>query len=163
MSAIERDPGFKDLLRETETVVLECRKLLKSQAMKCTEEKVAALKDKVTGDYAKALPTMAQLLIAQEGIKNAKKHDVVSDLLRHNRDEAISFSNISDPDFKKIYCEVNGIYDIPSHSVPPLFDHPVVAPTPTQGVLNTRRGGIRNDRSSSTRCKCSSSSSTTNT
>ena len=50
LSAVERDPGFKDLLRETETVVLECRKLLKSQAMKCTEKNVAALKEKVTGD-----------------------------------------------------------------------------------------------------------------
>ena len=108
--------------------------------MKCTEKNVATLKDKVTGDYAKALPTMVQLLIAQEGIKNAKKHDIVLDLLRHNRNEAISFLNVSDPDFKKIYCEVNGIDDIPSHSVPPLFDLPNVAPTPTPGVINLRGG-----------------------
>jgi len=101
---------------------------------------VNALKEKITRDFTKAIPTMAKLLIAQEGIKNAKKHDIVSDFLKHNRDEDISFLNESDPNFKKIYCEVNGIDNIPSHSIPPLFDLPAMAPTPTQGVPNLRGG-----------------------
>jgi len=37
VSAVERHPGFKDLLRETEVVVVECRELLKRQTMKCAE------------------------------------------------------------------------------------------------------------------------------
>ena len=59
---------------------------------------------------------MAKLLFALEGINNANKHDIVSDLLKHDRDNAISFLNVSDPHFRKIYCEVNGILPLPPYS-----------------------------------------------
>ena len=144
VSAVEKDPGFKDLLRETEAVVVECRKLLKIQTMKCADLNVKASQDKITGNFAKALPVMAKLLLALEGIENANKHDIVSDLLKHDRDNAISFLNVSDPHFRKIYCEVNGIDDIPSPSTPPLFNIQAEATTPQQGLLNLR-GGAGNE------------------
>ena len=103
LSAVEKDPGFKYLLRETASVVLGCRKLLKPLAMKCTKRNVKSLKDKITGDFTKAIPTIAKILIAQEDIKNAKKHNVVSDLLKHNRDETIFLLNEADPHFKYTY------------------------------------------------------------
>ena len=119
VSAVEKDPGFKDLLRKTEAVVVECRKLLKIQTMKCAELNVKALQDKITGDFANALPVMAKLVIALEGIENAEQHEVVSDILKHNRDNATSFLNVSDPHFSKIHGELNGIGDILTPSNPP--------------------------------------------
>ena len=71
VSAVEKDPGFKDLLRETEAVVVECRKLLKIQTMKCADLNVKASQDKITGNFAKALPVMAKLLLALKGTENA--------------------------------------------------------------------------------------------
>ena len=62
---------------------------------------------------------MAKLLIPLEGIENDKQHEVVLDILKLNRDNATSFLNVSDPYFSKIYCEVNGIDDIPPPSNPP--------------------------------------------
>jgi len=101
---------------------------------------VKALQEKITGDFAKALPVLAKLLIALEGIKNAKQHEVVSDILKHDRDNAISFLNVLDPHFSKIYCKLKGIDDIPTPSNPSLFNIPAQAQTPQQGLLNLRGG-----------------------
>ena len=108
--------------------------------MKCAKLNVKASQDKITGNFAEALPVMVKLLLALKGIENANKHDIVSDLLKHDRDNAISFLNVSDPHFRKIYCEVNGIDDIPSPSTPPLFNIQAAAATPQQGLLNLRGG-----------------------
>ena len=64
--AIGKGPGFKDLAQETEEIVIQCRKMLKKQHMKCVETNVIELKRDITRKYAIALPKVAMLLLALE-------------------------------------------------------------------------------------------------
>ena len=132
---VERDPGFKDLLRETAKIVEECRLRYKLQWMKCSEMNLKSQRDDIARAYAQSLPDIAELLLASEGMLESKndKHKVVADLLLHKRDDVISFLNMKDDTFVIIYKQLHSLDTFPALTHPPLFG-PGRPVTPTQGV-----------------------------
>ena len=96
-----------------------------------------------------ALPKIAILLLALklEDIEIASGHCSVADLLSHNRDDAISFLNVSNEEFAQLYCEEHALDSFPAKSSPPLID---IAPAPAapaqqEGELAIRGGNGDDD------------------
>ena len=137
-TSVEQSPGFKDLARESESVVNECRLRLKAQLMKVAQMNVHAIQDEITEVFVESLPRIAELLIAFEFEDNEVQdhHRVVADLIGCARDEAISFLNISDEKFAATYCKVNSIDSFPSQSTPKL-----IQPSTSDTEAESMRGG----------------------
>ena len=143
-TAVEKGPGFQDLARETEEIVVRCRNMLKKQHMKCVGMNVIELKNDITRKFAMALPKIAMLLLALEleDVEIASGHCCVADLLSHNRDATLSFLNVTNRDFAQIYCTEHALESFPAKSSPPLITNTPTPATPAQqgGVLALRGG-----------------------
>ena len=76
--------------------------------------------------FAEALPSIADLLLADAGVEGHNKHTVVADLLVSARDNVLAFLNVRAERFSNIYCTAHGLTSFPAPSTPPLFrdDHP---------------------------------------
>ena len=72
----------------------------------------------------------------------ASGHCSVADLLSHNRDEAISFLNVSNEDFAQLYCQEHALEIFPAQSSPPLIETAPApaAPAQQEGALELRGG-----------------------
>jgi hypothetical protein len=143
---VEATQEFKECAEETQRIVVECREKLKKQHMKCTLMNVKQLKTDITESFAKSLPKTVELLYAVEKIQGVSVHTAVANLLAHNRDDAISFLNVTDNEFKDAYLKANGLNTFPSPSDPPIITVAAAAPT---GVL-TLRGGNDGQANNST-------------
>ena len=139
---VEATQEFKECAEETQRIVVECREKLKKQHMKCTLMNVKQLKTDITESFAKSLPKTVELLYAVEKIQGVSVHTAVANLLAHNRDDAISFLNVTDIEFKDAYLKANGLNTFPSPSDPPIITAAAAAPT---GVIHLRGGNDRQD------------------
>ena len=95
-----------------------------------------------------ALPKIAMLLLALEleDVEIASGHCCVADLLSHARDATLSFLNITNRDFARIYCTEHALDSFPKKSSPPLIPNtPTPAPPAQQGGVLAIRGGNGDD------------------
>ena len=72
---VARDPGFQDFVCEMASIVEQCQKLLWEPILKCTERNAHQLLWATHQVFAKALPNIAELLIAKEGGKSTYKYN----------------------------------------------------------------------------------------
>ena len=138
---VAKSEGFNELTRETETIVNQCRQLLKIQYMKGVEMNVLDLKDDIAKAYAKALPAIAKVFMAQEDVEGESPHKIIADLLRFDRVRALSFLKVTDESFAATYCTINGLASFPTAREPPLFARGVAAANPTAVTPLPLRGG----------------------
>ena len=129
--------GFKQLSRECQTAVEKCRLDLKKVEMKLAKMNVLDMRADITEAFCKAIPDIAEVLYAEYDIKGVSKHTAMANLVRHHRDEAISFLNVTDEEFRASYLRINNLTDFPLPSNPPLF-------TPGPGGPLQMRGGNDN-------------------
>lgn len=78
-------------------------------------------KTDIAESFAESIPDIAELLYAVEQVEGVSVHTAVANLVHHNRDEAISFLNISDQEFRAAYLIANGLNDFPVPSNPPII------------------------------------------
>ena len=123
---IEDSEGYRNLRRETDDVEKQVQLLLKKQHMKCMQMNVDAHHHAIARIFAEALPSIADLLLADYGVEGHDKHTVVADLLVNARDDVLAFLNVRDEQFGNIYCAAHGLTSFPTSSNPPLFrvNHP---------------------------------------
>lgn len=140
-AVVAKDPGFNDLVRETDAIVLRCQLMMKEQWMKCQEMNVQSYKDDIARAFAKALPQLAGLLLAQEGLEPREHHTVVANLLTHNRDDVLAFLNVTDDWFAAEYCKIHSLDRFPTPTTPNIPQQPAVphVTTPT-GPIDLRGG-----------------------
>jgi len=136
--AVEKDPRFKDLLRDTDDAVKRAQLLLKKQYMKCVELNVEQLQLDVIEVFATAMPAIAKLQLASDDLLDESADRVVSDLLRHQKVNILKFLGTTEEDFAKIYCTVHKLDSFPPSSNPPLFTNDAA---PAQAPVLLLRGG----------------------
>ena len=142
--SVEKAQGFKELARETENVVNQCRQLLKVQYMKNTDMNVASYKEDISKEFAKALPAIAEVFMAQEDVEGESPHTIIADLLRFERARTISFLKVTDHAFAATYCAANGLANFPQAREPPLFTTTATVPVPGAAAPLYQRGGSPN-------------------
>ena len=133
---VAQDQGFKDLVRETESVVQECRKLLTKQHLKCTEMNLRAQAQEVKEAYLKSLPKIVELLYADVDVQDVSP--TFANLAISNRDEAFAFLNSSNEELHALYCKVHNLesFPHPSNPIPPK-----VTINNTEETVHYIRGG----------------------
>jgi hypothetical protein len=132
------DEGFKSLARECQTVVEDCRRDLKKVEMKCQLMNVQDMRADIAETFCMGIPDIAEVLYAEYDIEGVSKHTAMANLVRHNRDEAISFLNVTDAEFKASYLRIHNLRDFPEPSNPPIIT------TAPGGVLPLRGGNDTN-------------------
>ena len=123
-SVVAKQEGFKSLVRETVTVVENCRQLLKIQWMKCAEMNVASQQHDIARAFAESLPKIAELLLAEDGIEHCDRHRVVADFLQYKKADVLSFLGLTEADsttFMNEYCNIHSLDSFPTPSAPSLF------------------------------------------
>ena len=137
VEGVESGQGFKDLAKETQGIVLDCRRMLAQQIVKCTEMNVERLALNIQEAFVDYLPKIAKLVVADEGIDDEKyrMHTAVADLMTVDGEQILEYFQLGADEFKQLYCRVNGLDTFPSCSNPPLntgTQHSVSDATATQ-------------------------------
>ena len=81
---------------------------------------VQSLKGAIVRDFALALPNIAEILLAKEGvgIMETQEHLVIADLMDRDHDDTISFFNVRYYFPRDMYCKMNNLNGFPMPSSP---------------------------------------------
>lgn len=117
---------FKALSSNLDAAVLEARKALKPFVMSAKELDLAHLRLQVFRATAEALPSLAELLLADVDAEAYGKHILVTDFLTGFGDDVMSYLGITAEEFAVIYQEVNQLTSLPittAFATAPLTTH----------------------------------------
>jgi hypothetical protein len=109
LDAVKNSPKHTAIATEVARIVKQASLDIGKQQIKLEELYVKALKRGAIGVFAKSLPNIAEMLLAQVGAEDYGKHCLVSDLLFGHSDDVLAHLTITCEAFVEVYKAVNRV------------------------------------------------------
>lgn len=109
LDAVKNSPEHMAIATEVARIVKQAGLDIGKQQIELEELHVKALKREAVSVFAKSLPNIAEMLLAQVGAEDYGKHCLVSDLLFGHSDDVLAHLTITREAFVEVYKAVNRV------------------------------------------------------
>lgn len=109
LESVKNSPEHLAIATEVARIVKQAGLDIGSQQIRLEELHVKSLKREAVNIFAKSLPNIAEMFLAQVNAEDYGKHCLVSDLLSQHSDDVLTHLAITRDDFVNVYKAVNKV------------------------------------------------------